>query len=121
MYLVEYSVVARNSVRAFGCKVWVVEESEDAETIVDRHEHHILCGPFLSVELGFGAPSFAASASMNPQCHRQFLVGLSCCFGPYVEVEAVFAVRRFVAISPFSCISAPVVECLIARMSEAVA
>ena len=62
------------------------EESEDAQTVVDRDEHNILGAPFLSVELGFRAPALTETAPMNPQGHGQFLVDLARSLRPNVKV-----------------------------------
>ena len=94
------------------------EETENAQSIVDGNEHHILGSPFLSVELRFRTPSFAITATMNPQGNREFLTHLSWCFCPNIQVEAVFTVRRFLSIAPFRGISTWVVNRLVARVSK---
>ena len=107
--------------RILGRKLRVCEESERSYAVVERHQDDILAGPVFAVELGLAAPAFPQTAAENPHCHRQFLVGLAGSFGPHVEIKAILAVRRFVAISPFSRVSAGIVGGLEGRMAEFVA
>ena len=51
--LVEDAVVAADVVRTLSRKGWVNEEAEDAQTVVDGDEHHVLGAPLLAVELRF--------------------------------------------------------------------
>ena len=89
-------------------------------TIVDRDEHHILCGPLLSVELRFCTPSFAIAATVNPQSHRQLLVYVARRLGIDVQIETVLTIRRLVAIPPLRGIETRIVNGLVTRMSETV-
>ena len=67
--LVENAVVARYVVGTLCREQGVYQESEHAQTVVDRDQHHILGAPLLSVELRFRTESLAISATMNPQRH----------------------------------------------------
>jgi len=119
--LVKYSIVARHMVGTLGREVRMGHEAENAQSVVDGDEHDVFRRPFLSVELWFRSPAFTIATAMNPQGHGQFLVGLSRCFGPDVQVEAVFAIGSLVAVSPFGGVEAGIVHRLIARMAELVA
>ena len=55
---------------------------------------------------------------MNPQSHRQFLVRLTSCLRVDIQIETVLAVGSLVAITPLRCITARIVNSLIAGMAE---
>ena len=117
---VQDTVVAGHAVRAFGRQLGMGQEAEDAEAVVDGHEHHAVVGELLTVELGLGAPAFAVAAAMNPVRDREFLAGLAGGRRPDVQVQAVFTALRFLAIAPFGEIAAGIVDGLVAGMAEAV-
>ena len=97
------------------------EEAERTHAVVERDEHHVLGSPVLAVELGLGAPALAQAAAEDPHGHGQFLVGLSGRLRPYVQIEAVLAVGRLIAIAPLGGVAAGIVHGLIRRMAELVA
>jgi len=88
-------------VRTLGRELCVGHEAEDAQTIVNGDEYHILGGPLLAVELGLRAPALAIAATVYPQGYGQFLACIAGCLGPYVQIKTVFTVRCLVAIAPF--------------------
>jgi hypothetical protein len=57
---------------------------------------------------------------VNPQCYRKLCICLARSWCPDVKVEAVLAVWRLLTITPLSSISAWIVNCLIAWVSESV-
>ena len=97
------------------------QEAENAEAVVEGHEDHVLGTPLLGVELRLGAPALAIAATVDPEGHGELLAGLAGSLGPDVQIEAVLAVRGFVAIAPLGGVTAGIVDGLIARMTELVA
>ena len=87
--LVEDTIVARHLVRTLGSQIWMAEETEDAQTVVDGNEHNVLCAPLLSVELWLRTKALAITTTMNPKGNRQFLAGIARSLCPYVQVQAV--------------------------------
>ena len=96
------------------------EETKHAETVVDRYEHHVLGTPFLSVKLGFRAPSLTVTAAVNPQGYGKFLADLSRSLCPDIQIQAVLAVGCFLAIAPLGEVAARILNGLIAGMTESV-
>ena len=105
---------------AFSREFRMCKETEDTETVVDGNKNDALCRPFLCIEFRLRAPSFAISTAMDPQCNRKLRICLAGSRCPYVKVKTVLAVWRFLAITPFGCISTRIVNRLIARMPECV-
>ena len=118
LYLVQYAIVTTDMVWTLGRKFRIGHKAEDAQTVVDGDEHHVLRGPFLTVELWFRAPALAIAAAMNPQRHGQFLISLGRCLRPNIEIEAVLAIGSLIAITPFRGIETRIVDWLIAWMTE---
>ena len=119
--LVEDTVVAGHTVRAFGGELRVGQEAEHTEAVVDGHEDDVLLAPGLGIELRLGTPAFAVTATMDPEGHGELLVGLAGGLGPDVQVEAVLAVGSLVAITPLGEVTTGILDGLIARMTEFVA
>ena len=58
---------------------------------------------------------------MNPKSYRQFLLDLTGCLRPYIQIEAVLTVRCFIAITPFRGVVTRIVDGLITGMTEFIA
>ena len=116
--LIQDTVVAGHTVRTLSRELAIRHETEDAQTIIDGDEHHILRSPLLAVELRLSAPALTIAATVNPQSHRQFLVRLTSCLRVDIQIETVLAVGSLVAITPLRCIAARIVNSLIAGMAE---
>ena len=116
--LIQDTVVAGHTVRTLSGELAVRHEAEDAQTVVDGDEHHILRSPLLTVELRLSPPAFTIAATVNPQGHRQFLVCLTSCLRIDIQIETVLAVGSLVAVAPLSSITARIVNSLIAGMTE---
>ena len=97
------------------------EEAEGTHAVVEGHQDDVLAGPFLSVELGLGAPAFAHAAAEDPHGHGQLGIDLTGGLGPYVQIQAVFAIGSLGAVAPFGGVAAGVVGRLERRMAEGVA
>jgi hypothetical protein len=108
-------------VRTLCRKGWVYEEAEDAQTVVDGDEHHILGAPLLTVKLWLRAEAFTIATAMNPQGDRQLLTYLARGFGPHVQIETVLAEGCFLAITPFSIVTTSILDGLIAGATKGVA
>ena len=66
------------------------EKTQRAKTIVDRDDHYALPGEIPAVVRGDRGGSFAVSASVNPEHHRQFFRARGG-RRPDVQVQAVLA------------------------------
>ena len=97
------------------------EEAERAHAVVERHQDDVLAGPVLTVELRLGAPAFAEAAAEDPHGHGQLLVHLPGGLGPDIQVKAVLAVGRLVAVAPLGGVATRVMNGLEGRVAELVA
>ena len=105
---------------AFRSQVGMGHKTEDAETVVDGHEHDTVGGEFLAVELRLGAPAFTVAAAVDPVSDGEFRIRIAGCGRPDVQVQAVFTALGLLAISPLGEITAGIVDGLVAGMAEAV-
>ena len=119
--LVQGAPVAGGMLRILGRDLRMGEEAERAHAVVERDQDHVLGRELLAVELRLGAPAFAEAAAEDPHAHRQLLVRLAGRLGPYVQIQAVLAVRGLGAVSPLGGVAAGVVRGLERRMAEGVA
>ena len=76
--LIENRIVSASSDAALLGKPRVCQESEGAETIVDRYQNHTALAVSCSVKFGFVAESMQERAAVNPECNRQFFVCRIC-------------------------------------------
>ena len=119
--LVERAPVARGMLGILRREGGMGEEAERPHAVVERHEHDILAGPLLAVELRLAAPALAQAAAEDPHGHRQFLVHLPGRLGPDIQIEAILAVRSLVTVAPLGGVAAGIMGGLESRMAEFVA
>ena len=119
--LVQGAPVAGRVLRVLRGELGMGEEAERAHAVVEGNEDDVLRRPLLAVELRLGTPAFAHAAAEHPHGHRKLLLRLAGRLGPYVQVQAVLAVRRFRAVAPLGGVAAGVVRRLERRMAEGVA
>jgi hypothetical protein len=99
----------------------MTEETEDAQTVVDRDEHHVLGTPLLTVKLGLRTEALTIATTVNPQSHRQFLIHLSRSLGPYIQIQTVLAEGSLLTIAPLGVITTGILDSLITGTTEGVA
>ena len=93
-------------------------ETEDAQSVIDGHQHDIPGRPLLRVKLGLRAPAFPITAAVDPDSHRSLAVHLTRILGPYIQIKAVLAALLFLAVSPLREVIAGIMHCLITGMAE---
>lgn len=97
------------------------EESERSYAVVEGYKHDVLVGPLAAFELRLGTPSFAETATKDPESDRKLLAGFARILGIDVEVETVLAVCLLLAVAPLVGISTRIMCALESRMAELVA
>jgi hypothetical protein len=99
----------------------MAKESEDAQTVVDGNQHHVLGTPLLSIELWLRTEALTIATTMNPQRYGQFLANLARSFRPYVQIQAILTEGGLLTIAPLRIIATSILNGLIARTTKSVA